>query len=91
MRVSLVSMGHPPKKINIIRSNKAAVARGRPGKAQGCKHQEVVLALVGIDPEGSLRPRFPPKFTERCWLCGQRVQSFVPFARGIISVCQLEI
>lgn len=53
-------MGHPPKEINIIRSNKAAMAKGSPGKAQGCKHQEIVLALVGIHPKGSARPCFFP-------------------------------
>lgn len=91
IRVSLWSMGHPPKEINIIRSNKAAMAKGSPGKAQGCKHQEIVLALVGIHPKGSTRPCFFPKFTECCWLCGQIFQSFVPFARGTIYLWQFEI
>lgn len=53
-------MRHSRKKINIIRSNKAAVVKGRPGKAQGRKRQKVVLALVGIDPKGSVRPCFSP-------------------------------
>lgn len=52
IKVCLVSMGHPPKKINVIRSNKAAGDKARPGKAQGCKHQEIVLALLGLILKG---------------------------------------
>lgn len=56
-------MGHSPKKISIIRSNKAAVAKARPGEAQGGSQQETVLALVGIDPKGISQALLFPKFS----------------------------